>query len=134
MVIELQRATRSRGARGFTLLELLVVLAIIAMLVTLALPRYIHSVEHSKEVVLKEDLSVMRDAIDKFNSDRGRYPLTLDELVDLGYLRKLPPDPETDSAASWVVSPPPDGVAKGIYDIHSGAEGKTLDGIEFNLL
>jgi general secretion pathway protein G len=121
---------RSPGA-GFTLIELLVVFAIIALLVTLALPRYLHSVEHSKEVALAEDLSVMRDAIDKFNSDRGRYPNSLDELVELGYLRRLPPDPETESTATWIAAPHPDGKTGGVYDVHSGAKGKTLDGIEF---
>jgi len=120
--------------RAFTLIELLVVLAIIAMLVTLALPRYLHSVERSKEAVLRQDLSVMRDALDKFDGDRDRYPNSLEELVEKGYLRKIPPDPITDRSTTWQLDPDPDTSIPGIYDIHSGAIGKTLDGIEFSQL
>jgi general secretion pathway protein G len=116
-------------ARGFTLIELMVVMAIIASLLTIALPRYFHSVERSKEAVLKEDLSIMRDAIDKFFADRGRYPQTLDELAEKRYLRKVPPDPITDSASTWVVQAPPDvEAAAGVYDVRSGAPGRSLDG------
>ncbi len=114
---------------GFTLMELMVVMAIIASLMTLALPRYFHSVERSREAVLKHDLAAMRDAIDKFLADRGRYPATLEELAEKRYLRKLPVDPVTDSATSWVVVPPPptDG-REGVYDVRSGASGASLDG------
>lgn len=114
---------------GFTLMELMVVMAIIASLMTLALPRYFHSVERSREAVLKHDLAAMRDAIDKFLADRGRYPATLEELAEKRYLRKLPVDPVTDSATSWVVVPPPttDG-REGVYDVRSGASGTSLDG------
>lgn len=119
---------------GFTLIELLVVMAIIASLVTMALPRYFHSVERSKETVLRQDLSVMRDAIDKFDADKGHFPASLEELVDSQYLRRIPPDPITDTTSSWVIDPPPDGLGEGIYDVHSGAEGVTLEGIEFRLL
>jgi general secretion pathway protein G len=117
---------------GFTLMELLVVLAIIASLLTLAMPRYFHSVDRSKEAVLRQDLMVMRDAIDKFFSDRGRYPTSLDELVERRYLRKVPPDPITESSESWVLVPPPDadGVT-GVYDVRSGATGRSLDGEAF---
>ncbi|MBL0726175.1 type IV pilin protein [Piscinibacter sp. HJYY11] len=114
---------------GFTLMELMVVMAIIASLMTLALPRYFHSVERSREAVLKHDLAAMRDAIDKFVADRGRYPATLEELAEKRYLRKLPVDPVTDSATTWVVVPPPttDG-REGVYDVRSGAAGTSLDG------
>lgn len=126
---ELQ-ANRSRARpRGFTLMELMVVMAIIASLMTLALPRYFHSVERSREAVLKQDLSVMRDAIDKFFADRGRYPLTLEELAEKRYLRRVPPDPITDSIATWVIVPPPDAETReGVYDVKSGAPGNSLDG------
>jgi general secretion pathway protein G len=124
-----------RRRRGFTLMELMVVMAIIASLLTLALPRYFHSVSRSREAVLRHDLHAMRDAIDKFLADRGRYPATLDELADLRYLRKVPPDPITDSAATWITVPPPDNTpgdgsapAAGVYDVRSGAPGKSLDG------
>ena len=115
--------------RGFTLMELMVVMAIIASLLTLALPRYFHSVERSREAVLKQDLTIMRDAIDKFMADRGRYPLTLEELAEKRYLRKVPPDPITESAPTWVTVPPPDGASReGVYDVRSGAPGNSLDG------
>lgn len=123
-----------RRSAGFTLIELLVVLAIIASLVTLALPRYFHSVERGKEAVLLSDLSTMREALDRYNADLGHYPANLDDLVEKGYIRKVPPDPITESAATWLLLPHPDGVTPGIYDIRSGAEGKTLDGIEYQLL
>ena len=119
-----------RPHRGFTLMELMVVMAIIASLLTLALPRYFHSVERSREAVLKQDLTIMRDAIDKFMADRGRYPLTLEELAEKRYLRKVPPDPITESATTWVTVPPPDSAVsrEGVYDVRSGAPGNSLDG------
>jgi len=117
------------GPRGFTLMELMVVMAIIASLMTLALPRYFHSVDRSREAVLRQDLHIMRDAIDKFLADRGRYPLTLDELAEKRYLRKVPVDPVTESPATWVVLGPPEGeVREGVYDVRSGAPGRSLDG------
>ena len=116
-------------ARGFTLMELMVVMAIIASLMTLALPRYFHSVDRSREAVLRQDLHIMRDAIDKFLADRGRYPLTLEELAEKRYLRKVPADPVTESPSTWVVVAPPEGEAReGVYDVRSGAPGRSLDG------
>lgn len=122
-------ARAQRRAGGFTLIELIVVLAIVALLVTLALPRYFHSVERSREAVLRHDLKTMRDAIDKFFADQGRYPAALDELAQRRYLRSVPPDPITDSAATWVVVPPGDG--SGVYDVRSGAPGTGLDGTPY---
>jgi general secretion pathway protein G len=122
----------ARFAFGFTLIELLVVMAIIATLLTIALPRYFGSVDKSKEVTLRQSLNVMRDAIDKFNADNGRYPEKLEELVEKRYIRAVPVDPITDSAATWVVVPSPDVAAKGaVYDVRSGAEGKASDGKPF---
>jgi general secretion pathway protein G len=121
MVMKLQR--------GFTLMELMVVMAIVASLLTLAMPRYFHSVDRSKDAVLRQDLAVMRDAIDKFFADRGRYPTTLEELAEKRYLRKLPADPITESSGTWVVIAPPDAdAAVGVYDVRSGAPGRSLDG------
>lgn len=119
----------TRAQRGFTLMELMVVMAIIASLLTLALPRYFNSVERSKEAVLRQDLAIMRDAIDKFYADRGRYPTTLEELAEKRYLRKVPVDPFTDSASSWAVVVPPEAdAAAGVYDVRSGAAGRSLEG------
>lgn len=122
--------------RGFTLIELLVVMAVIATLLTIALPRYFGSVEKSKEVTLKQSLTVMRDAIDKFYADNGRYPETLGDLVEKRYIRSIPVDPITESTESWVpVAPPESAEVKGnVYDVKSGAPGKTHDGIEFETL
>ncbi|MEI7465122.1 MAG: type II secretion system protein G [Burkholderiales bacterium] len=107
----------------------MVVMAIIASLLSLALPRYFNSVERSRESVLKQDLHIMRDAIDKYFADRGRYPQTLDELAEKRYLRRVPADPITDSVSTWITLPPPEGeVREGVYDVRSGAPGNSLDG------
>ncbi|APR05144.1 type II secretion system, GspG-like protein 2 [Thauera chlorobenzoica] len=119
---------RARPRAGFTLIELLVVMTIIATLLTLAVPRYFTSVERSKEAVLRTDLNVMREAIDKYYGDKGKYPDTLDELVSQRYLRALPRDPITDSRETWVVVPPEDPSLGGVYDVRSGAPGDSLEG------
>ncbi len=113
---------------GFTLIELIVVMVIIAMLITLAAPRYFRSVDRSKEAVLKESLHVMRDAVDKYYADNGKYPDRLEALAAGKYLRKVPLDPVTDSTETWVVIPPTDPKKGGVYDIRSGAEGVGMDG------
>jgi general secretion pathway protein G len=114
---------------GFTLIELIIVLAILSLLLMIAVPRYFSHVERTKEATLKQDLNIMRDAIDKFHGDKGRYPESLDELVTLRYIRGVPIDPITDSVTTWKVVPPPDPETKGaVYDIKSGAEGNSLDG------
>ncbi len=109
------------AARGFTLIELLVVMAIIATLLTLALPRYFGSLERSKEAVLKENLYQMREAISRYHADRGKYPETLESLAADKYLRKVPFDPITESAATWIVVPPEDLQKGGVYDVRSGS-------------
>jgi general secretion pathway protein G len=114
--------------RGFTLIELMVVLAIIGGLLSLAAPRYFKHVDRAKETVLKSDLASMRDAVDKFFADTGRYPANLEELVARRYLRKVPPDPITESSASWLVVAPADSALGGVYDVKSGASGVTLGG------
>lgn len=114
--------------RGFTLIELLVVMTIIAGLLTLAMPRYFQHIDRTRESVLRSDLATMRDAVDKFYSDTGRYPESMQELVTRRYLRKLPVDPITESADSWVVVAPADPKLGVVYDIRSGAAGTTRDG------
>lgn len=118
--------THSRA--GFTLIELIVVMSIIAMLVTLALPKYIGSVQKSKDAVLRENLVLMRDALDKYYGDNGKYPDALNDLVSRKYLRSIPRDPMTESASTWMVIPPEDADKGGIYDVRSGAESKSADG------
>ena len=96
---------RRRRTSGFTLIELLVVMAVIATLLTLAVPRYFASMEKSREAVLHANLALMRQTLDKYYGDTGRYPDALDELVAARYLRSVPTDPITDSDATWVVVP-----------------------------
>jgi len=117
---------------GFTLIELIVVMAIIATLLTIALPRYFGSVDRSKEVTLRQSLNVMREAIDKFNADNGRYPEKLEDLVEKRYIRAIPVDPITESVETWVIVPVPGAMAQGaVYDVRSGAQGNTSDGKPF---
>jgi general secretion pathway protein G len=126
-------ATRFRRKRAaFTLIELLVVMAIIATLLSLAVPRYFSSVDRAKEAVLKENLRVLREAIDKFHADNGRYPDTIEVLATRRYLRGVPVDPITESATTWVVlGPPESGSANSVYDVKSGAVGTARDGTEY---
>jgi general secretion pathway protein G len=116
---------------GFTLIELLVVLAIVALLLTLAVPRYFHSIDASKETVLIENLRTTRETIDKFYGDTGRYPDSLEELVERKYLRALPVDPLTESTTTWIVVPPDDTDKGKVFSIKSGAPGQSRNGRPF---
>ena len=117
-----------RERQGFTLIELLVVMAIIATLLTIALPRYFQSVQKSKEAVLKENLYQMRDALQKFYADRGKYPESLEQLAEKRYLREVPIDPITESRSTWIVVAPEDNESGGVFDVRSGAEGTASGG------
>lgn len=119
-------------ARGFTLIELMVVLAVVALLLSVAMPRYFHSVERSKETILRANLAQVRDALDKHFGDHGRYPDSLQQLVQKKYLRALPIDPITDSASTWSVVPPERGDLGAVYDIRSSAEGQTQEGTAYH--
>jgi general secretion pathway protein G len=119
-----------RAFRAFTLIELLVVLAIIATLLTIVVPQFFGQTDKARETVLRENLSMMRDSIDRFRADQGRYPETLDELVTRRYLREVPMDTITQSRSTWQVAPAPDG-KPGVYDVHSGAKGKAKDGSDY---
>jgi general secretion pathway protein G len=120
--------------RGFTLIELLVVLSVIALLLTLAVPRYFGSIDKSKEAVLRENLVQMRDAISRYYADKGKYPESLDALAAEKYLRSVPLDPVTESEKTWVTVQPEDPQKGGVYDVRSGAPGKMRDGREFSQL
>ncbi|MEK6595257.1 MAG: prepilin-type N-terminal cleavage/methylation domain-containing protein [Pseudomonadota bacterium] len=113
---------------GFTLIELLVVMAIIATLLSIVAPRYFNSLEKAKEAVLRQDLGIMRNAIDQFYSDFGKYPIDLMELVDKRYLRRIPIDPLTESDQTWIEVPPDNEEETGVYDVHSGYSGRASDG------
>jgi general secretion pathway protein G len=113
--------------RGFTLIELLVVMAIIATLLSIVAPRYFASVDRAKETVLKQNLSIMRDAIDKYYADTGEYPTDLNQLVEDRYIRAIPVDPVTEQAV-WVEVPPPDDEMEGVYDVHTTSDRQALDG------
>jgi general secretion pathway protein G len=117
-----------RRRRGFTLIELLVVMTIIAGLLSIAAPRYFESVDRAKEVALRTDLRLLREAIDKHRADTGRLPENLQQLAVARYLREVPVDPITDRADTWVPVAAPDTAVPGVYDVRSGAAGKARDG------
>jgi len=117
--------------RAFTLIELLVVLAIISTLLLFVVPRYFGKVDASREAVLRDNLRTTREILDKFYGDQGRYPETLDELVERKYLRALPVDPITESASTWTLVPVPEGYKGSVYDLHSGSAGTATDGRKY---
>ena len=117
--------------RGFTLIELIVVMTIISLLLTLAAPRYFRSIERSKETVLQANLASTRDALDKFHADTGKYPDLLDDLVTKHYLRTLPWDPVLERADAWILEAPADGQPGAIYNIRSSAEGSGSNGVPY---
>lgn len=118
--------------RGFTLIELLVVFTIIALLLTIAVPRYFGSIDKSKEAVLRENLNQMRDAISRYYADKGKYPESLEALASEKYLRRVPLDPITESEKTWIAVEPSDRQKGGVYDVKSGAPGKSRDGAEYS--
>ncbi len=139
MVIQLRTrlARRSRGDAGFTLMELLIVITLIMILAGIAVVQYQNSVKRGQEVVLKTNLTHMRDAIDQYYADKGRYPASLDTLVTDRYMREVPTDPITRAKDTWVIvpaeaDPSNPSAGPGIYDVKSGAPGTAMDGTPFS--
>ena len=127
-----RRGRRIRRETGWTLVELLVVLSLVAVLASMAMSSYSTAVTRSREAVLKEDLFRMRDAIDQHFADRNEYPEGLQSLVTAGYLRTIPDDPFTGSNTSWQSIPadydPSNPMVPGLFDVKSGAQGLAIDG------
>lgn len=123
MVTRMKRMQRTM--RGFTLMELVVVMTLIGLLLTIALPRYMDALDRGKQKVLERNVMVMREAIDHYYGDVGRYPEQLQDLVTRRYLRAIPPDPFTETT-TWVVIPPQDPALGGVMDVAS--TGQDSDG------
>ena len=118
--------------KGFTLIELLAVMVIIALLLTVAAPKYFGSVDRSRESILHQDLATMREALDKYYGDTGQYPDDIQDLVKRKYLRSIPRDPITDSDTTWVIVAPTNDAKGAVYDIKSGASGNGADGTAYS--
>jgi general secretion pathway protein G len=130
------RNTRT-GSRGFTIIELMVVLALVVILASLAMVQYRRTITYSKEAVLRDDLTKMRDAIDQYYADKNEYPPTLSALASEGYLRDIPKDPITESNSTWQEVPAePDSTnpaaSPGVYDVKSGSDATALDGTRYS--
>ena len=128
---------RADGERGFTLVELMVVMAVITILLTIAIPAYIQSIKRAKEAVLREDLHTMRTAIDQYTVDKEKAPQSLDDLVQAGYLKIVPVDPMSNSRDTWVTSESDtlmdiNETQGGIDDVKSGFQGLATDGTSYN--
>ena len=125
-----------RSPAGFTIIELMVVMALIVTLSTIAVVQYQRSVVYSKEAVLKEDLFRMKEAIDQYYADKNQWPAALEDLVSAGYLRSMPVDPITNSASTWETVPAepdpnnPNSVG-GVYSVKSGSDGTAMDGSKY---
>jgi general secretion pathway protein G len=129
--------SRTNFARGFTLVELMVVMLIIAILAAIAIPAYVASIRAAREAVLKEDLHVMRDAIDSYTNDKDKAQQALDDLVTAGYLKSIPVDPVTHSSDTWVPTMDDtlqsvDQTDPGMTDVHSGSDQAGSDGQPYN--
>jgi general secretion pathway protein G len=129
--------SRDSGGFGFTLIELMVVISIILILIAIAVPMYQQSVIRAKEAVLRQDLKTMRDQIDNYTMDKEKAPQSLQDLVDAGYLRKIPKDPFTNSTDTWQAESTDtlqslDQTEPGISDVHSGSSETGSDGTPYS--
>ena len=128
---------RSSLSKGFTLIELVVVMAIIGILSAIAIPSFVTYVKRAKEAVLREDLHVLRSAIDSFTNDKQKAPQSLDDLVQAGYLKAIPKDPITARTDTWITAQSDtlssvDETQSGIDDVHSGAQETSSDGTSYS--
>lgn len=119
------------GERGFTFIELMIVMTLIGILAAIAQPQFKQYTVRAREAVLREDLFTMREVIDQYYGDKGKYPDALEDLVSNQYIRKVPEDPFTKSEATWVTVPPDEGEG-GIFDVHSGSDLIALNGTPYN--
>ena len=129
--------SKQQRRRGFTLIELMIVITIILILVSISIPIYTNSVMHAKEAVLRDDLFTLRSCIDQYTLDKQKAPQALDDLVQAGYLKMIPKDPITGAADTWQVTTDdtlmdPNQTQPGITDVHSGANGVSSDGTPYN--
>ncbi|UOD27858.1 prepilin-type N-terminal cleavage/methylation domain-containing protein [Massilia violaceinigra] len=127
-MVKTMQASQNNPARGFTLIELLVVLGIVALLLTLAVPRFFPSIDSAKDTILADNLRNTRAVIDQYYADTGRYPDSLEQLVEKKYLRNIPVDPVADSSTSWILVAPEDTTKGNLYSIKSGAPGNDRNG------
>jgi general secretion pathway protein G len=128
---------RPDGERGFTLVELMIVMAVISILLTIAIPAYLQSIKRAREAVLKEDLHTMRSAIDQYTVDKEKAPQSLDDLVQAGYLKVIPIDPMTSRNDTWMTSESDtlmsiNETQGGIDDVKSGSQSLAMDGTSYN--
>jgi general secretion pathway protein G len=127
----------SRGESGFTLLELMIVMVVIGLLAAIAIPAYTTNIKHAREAVLKEDLHIMRQAIDSYTVDKQKAPQALDDLVQSGYIKVMPIDPFTHRSDTWMTVQSDtlssiEQTDSGIDDVHSGSQETAIDGTSYN--
>lgn len=137
MAVDGQIRAGRKGEGGFTLVELMIVMTIIGILASIAIPSYIRSVQKAKEAVLREDLHTLRTAIDSYTVDKEKAPQSLDDLVQAGYLKAIPNDPMTSRNDTWITSQSDtmtdiNETQGGMDDVHSGSEGLASDGTTYN--
>ena len=133
----IRRPMRKKGSRGFTLIELMIVISIILILMAVAIPNYQQSVLHARESVLRQDLYVIRSAIDQYTLDKQKAPQSLQDLTSANYLKEIPEDPMTRSRDTWETVQEDtlmaiDQQQPGIVDVHSGSQQASSDGSAYN--